>query len=153
MELVDDVGVRVYPVGRLDLNSEGLLIFTNDGEFANMFLHPSSGNIKVYEVHVDGNIQKSVELLKKPVTIFEDEGTKEIVVKAVDVDIISKTEVKGIINISIVEGRNRQVRKMCTQCGLKVTSLKRISISNVTLGTLKTGKWRHLTENEVKTLG
>jgi len=153
MELIADVKQRVYPVGRLDLNSEGLLIFSNDGEFANKLSHPSSEKVKVYEVNITGDIEKASELLQKPVTIYENDETKEIVVKAKHVEVISKIANKGLIKISIVEGRNRQIRKMCEQCGVKVLSLKRVSIAGVELGLLKPGKWRYLTENEVKLLG
>jgi len=143
MELVSGAEARVYPVGRLDLNSEGLLLFTNDGEFANRIMHPSFNINKAYEVKVRGDVQEAVRLLQMPVCI--DEHT----VRVVNVEIIEKTTSGGRITITISEGRNRQVRKMCIACGLKVDKLKRISIGELMLGDLKTGKWRHLTEDEV----
>ena len=153
MELVYDAGVRVYPVGRLDLDSEGLLIFTNDGEFANRLAHPSRKKEKEYKVRVRGDITKAALLLGKPITLHENDNTKTTVVKASCIEILSKSKEDGELKITIVEGRNRQIRKMCEICGLKVLSLKRVSIAGVELGSLETGKWRYLTENEVKILG
>jgi len=153
MELVYDVGVRIYPVGRLDINSEGLLIFTNDGDFANKLMHPSNEKVKTYEVHITGNVTEAVELLKKPVSISENDNTQTVVVKAAGVEVISQGSKEAVIRISIIEGRNRQIRKMCTACGVKVLSLKRISIDSIELGNIESGKWRYLTEKEVKLLG
>ncbi|MCL2627210.1 MAG: rRNA pseudouridine synthase [Oscillospiraceae bacterium] len=153
MELLSDVGTRVYPVGRLDLNSEGLLLLTNDGDFANTVSHPSNGKLKVYEVGVRGDIAKAIELLQKPVIIPENDDTTTAVVKAESVKLISKTASGGYIEIAIKDGRNRQVRKMCTVCGLHVINLKRKRIGDVELGDLEIGKWRHLTASEVKSLG
>jgi len=147
MELVAGAGVRVYPVGRLDINSAGLLLFTNDGDFANNVMHPSSGKQKTYEVDVSGDVRGAVKLLQQPIEI--DSHT----VLAVGVDLIKATDSGGIVRITIVEGRNRQVRKMCVACGVRVDRLKRISIDNLNLGDLKTGQWRHLTKEEVKSLG
>ena len=143
MELVSDAGGRVYPVGRLDLNSEGLLLFTNDGDFANAVMHPSYNINKTYEVKVRGDIKKSAELLRLPISI--DSYT----VHALDIKIAEETEKGGRLLIKITEGRNRQVRKMCAACGLTVDGLKRVSIGDLELGDLETGKWRKLTEEEV----
>jgi len=148
MDLVKDADSRIYPIGRLDLNSEGLLLFTNDGEFANKIMHPSYNKPKTYLVEVRGNIDAALELLRKPITI--DNHT----VCATSVDLENrKAGIGGILKITIAEGRNRQIRKMCTACGLTVKSLKRISIGSLKLDTLKTGHWRHLTDNEIIMMG
>jgi len=147
MELLANVGVKVYPAGRLDMDSEGLLLFTNDGEFANKIMHPSFEKQKVYEVEVNGDINTAVLNLKQPIEI---DGH---IVNAVDAVILNKTDIGGTLNITIAEGRNRQIRKMCAACGISIRSLKRISVGSVVLGSLKNGKWRHLTEEEVQSLG
>ena len=147
MDLVSDANAKAYPVGRLDMNSEGLLIFTNDGRFANNVMHPSNEKNKVYDVTVSGDIDTGVQKLQLPIKI------DDIHVKAVDVKALKTTDSGGIIRITIAEGRNKQIRKMCAECNLNVRRLKRISIGSVTLGTLKTGKWRHLTKEEVQSFG
>jgi 23S rRNA pseudouridine2605 synthase len=144
MELIRDAGTRIYPIGRLDLNTEGLLLFTNDGNFANEIMHPSFNKQKTYLVNIRGDITTAVELLRKPIII--DDYT----VCATAVEIVNKTENTGTIKIEIAEGRNRQIRKMCTACNLTVKSLKRISIGSLELGTLKPGHWRYLTDEEVE---
>ena len=146
LELTRDVGVRVYLVGRLDKESEGLILLTNDGDFANRIAHPSGEKVKVYRVEVLGDISKAYALLCEPVEI------DDYVVSAVSVEIISQKGNSGVISISIAEGRNRQIRKMCAVCGLKVVSLRRVSIGALELGSLPLGKWRHLTESEVEAL-
>lgn len=143
MELVSDVGVRVYPVGRLDMDSEGLLLLTNDGEFAQSVAHPSSGKTKTYDVQVEGNVAGAMRILRRPMMI---DGRK---VRAIEAKINSVTADRTIIRITISEGRNRQVRKMCSAAGLRVVSLKRVAIGSLKLGTLAPGKWRHLTGDEV----
>ena len=147
MELVKDAGSRIYPVGRLDLNSEGLLLFTNDGEFANKVMHPSYNKQKSYLVEAQGDIGTAIELLRKPLKIDDR------IVCAVSVELVDASSNRGVLKITIVEGRNRQIRKMCTACGLMVKSLKRILIGSLELGTLKTGCWRYLTDDEVNMVG
>jgi len=144
MELVKDVGIRIYPIGRLDFNTEGLLLFTNDGDFANKIMHPSFNKQKTYLVNVRGDIDAAIELLRKPIEI--DGHT----VRAADVESVDRKDNTGTLKITIVEGRNRQIRKMCNACGLTVKSLKRISIGSLELGTLKRGHWRYLSDNEVR---
>jgi len=146
MELIKDVHCRVYPVGRLDMDSEGLLLFTNDGDFANSIMHPSFNKQKTYEVEVIGDVCNAVDLLHHPVMI--DNKT----VRALRVSLLKKTDTGGILSISIAEGRNRQVRKMCFKCGVTVTSLKRTSIGSLELGDLQSGKWRYLNDEEVSAL-
>jgi len=147
MELVADLGVRVYPVGRLDYNSEGLLLFTNDGRFANAVSHPSGGKKKTYEVIIRGDAVKAAKLLSKPVSV---DGH---LLQAVNVLLVLESADGGVLEITIVEGKNRQIRKMCAACGVRVKALKRISVGSVELGSLETGKWRFLTEEEVRSLG
>jgi len=147
MELIADIDVRVYPVGRLDYNSEGLLLFTNDGNFANIVAHPSNNKTKTYEVQVRGDVNKAVKLLAKPVMV------DNVSVQAEHVELKTKTQDGGILEITIVEGKNRQIRKMCAACGVSVNALKRVSVGTLELGSLKTGKWRYLTEKEMRSLG
>jgi len=147
MELITGINGRVYPVGRLDKDSEGLLIFTNDGGFANSIMHPSFDKQKTYEVEVSGDVQNALKLLKLPVSI--DDYT----VQAHSVELSDINNGGGTLRISISEGRNRQIRKMCWVCGVSVKSLKRISIGPLKLGELKSGQWRHLTDEEVSALG
>ena len=143
-ELVKAAGERLYPVGRLDMYSEGLLILTNDGDFANTLMHPSSNFCKSYRTWVQGeDIGLAVEYLREPMEI---DGC---IVCAEDVDIEQVFPKTAVLLITISEGRNRQVRKMCEACGLKVTKLLRVSEGPLELGDLKTGEWRYLTENEV----
>ncbi|MDO4982384.1 MAG: pseudouridine synthase [Eubacteriales bacterium] len=146
-ELVSEIGTRLYPVGRLDMYSEGLLIMTNDGDFANLLMHPSHNFIKTYRTWVQGeDIGEAVEYLRQPILLDECE------VCAVDVDIEQVFFRSAILLISISEGRNRQVRRMCESCGLKVTKLMRISEGPLTLGTLPEGKWRYLTDTELDSI-
>ncbi|MCL2044921.1 MAG: rRNA pseudouridine synthase [Oscillospiraceae bacterium] len=146
ISLLDDVEVRVYPVGRLDINSSGLLLLTNDGSFANRMMHPSNMIEKTYELSVTGDIKRAVRLLKLPMEI--DNST----VQAISVKTINSNENSGILQITIREGRNRQIRKMCALSDLQVRSLKRISVGELMLGSLKTGKWRYLDKNELELL-
>jgi len=148
MELVDDVGVKTYPAGRLDVDSEGLLIFTNDGDFANKITHPSNKKHKSYEVIVSGDVPVAIQLLRQPINI--DDGR---CVTAENAELIESKPDGGILLITVIEGRNRQIRKMCSSCGLRVKKLKRISIGSLMLGDLKPGRWRHLTKDEVRSLG
>ncbi len=141
-ELVADCGVRVYPVGRLDMDSEGLLLFTNDGEFANILMHPKHEVQKTYLTWVEGFSEAALEKLKQPITLdgYRIRSPKVRVVKP------------GLLEITIHEGRNRQVRRMCDAAGMRVTRLKRIREGKLSLGDLPLGAWRYLTEEEVKNL-
>jgi len=132
---------RVYPVGRLDMDSEGLLLLTNDGHFANAVAHPSNNHAKTYEVSFHGETS-SVSLLRRPMEIDSYE------VCAAQVKLLERTERGGLLSLTITEGRNRQIRKMCELCGLKVLSLKRVSIGDLKIGVLKPGEWRNLTDDE-----
>ena len=146
ISLVQDVGHRVYPVGRLDMNSEGLLLMTNDGGFAYYVMHPSHNITKTYEVRVNGDTERAVLQLSRPIEVDSH------LVSAASVRLKKHTETGGVLSISVKEGRNRQIRKMCAKCGLDVLSLKRVSIGNIVLGSLKAGHWRHLTHEEQRSL-
>ena len=142
-QLVADCGVRVYPVGRLDMDSEGLLLFTNDGEFANRLMHPKHEVKKTYDVWVTGYSSGAEERLKMPIEL---DG---YLIKAPLVKLLSTENDKARLRVTIHEGRNRQVRRMCDAAGMQVTRLKRIREGNLSLGELPLGKWRYLTAYEV----
>ena len=146
-ELVSELGLRLYPVGRLDMNSEGLLIMTNDGELADRLMHPRGGAEKCYRTTVSGeDIPAAAEKLKESMLIdgYRTRGAR--------VEIERLTDAGGVLLITIGEGRNRQVRKMCEQVGLRVTRLCRISEGGLMLGELKSGQWRELTRAEIARL-
>ena len=142
-QLVADCGVRVYPVGRLDMDSEGLLLFTNDGEFANRLMHPKHEVKKTYDVWVTGYSSGAEEQLKMPIEL---DG---YLIKAPLVKLLSTENDKARLRVTIHEGRNRQVRRMCDAAGMQVTRLKRIREGKLSLGELPLGKWRYLTAYEV----
>ena len=147
MDLLTDVEERVYPVGRLDRNSEGLLLFTNDGEFANSIMHPSRHISKTYRVTVRPDI--SDEQLVKMSEGIEIDGKKTLPATVI---VKEKQERRVVLLITIKEGRNRQIRKMCEAVGLEVARLRRISIGPLKLGMLKPGTWRELTAEELRAL-
>ena len=148
-ELVQDVGAQVYPVGRLDKDSEGMLLLTNDGDFANAVMHPRKHIPKTYRVTVRSNIDDDqVARLEGGIDI-EGDGRETL---PATVRIIEKSAERSVFEIIIHEGRNRQIRKMCEQVSLDVIRLKRNAIGSVKLGMLKVGKWRELTEDEVHRL-
>lgn len=147
VELLKKIPARVYPIGRLDKNSEGLLLLTNDGEFANNIIHPSNNKWKTYRVTVKPVVTSNqIEDLCKSIVI-DGKKTKPAKVKLID-----NTAEKSILEISIQEGRNRQIRRMCEELNLEVLRLKRISIGNLVLGDLPLGKFRYLTTNEIESL-
>lgn len=147
MDLLDGVEERVYPVGRLDRNSEGLLLFTNDGQFANDIMHPSRHVTKTYRVTVRPDINEGqLTALSAGVEI---DGKVTLPANVVVKD---KQEGRVVLLITIREGRNRQIRKMCETVGLEVARLRRISIGPVKLGMLKPGTWRDLTAEELRAL-
>ena len=146
-ELVTDVGTRVYPVGRLDKNSEGLLIMTNDGEFANFMMHPKYKVEKVYRVTVKNSVtDEQVTDLASGVMI-DDRRTEPC-----EVVVLEKANERSVMQITLREGRNRQIRKMCESVGLTVSRLKRISVGPVRLGVLQPGEYRYLTAREIELL-
>ncbi len=140
LELVKDVKERVYPVGRLDRISEGALILTNDGAFANAMMHPSRHVPKTYRVTVRPDISaEKVDLLS---TGIELDGR---ITAPADVYVISREEGRAVLEVVLYEGRNRQIRRMCEAVDLEVARLRRIAIGSVKLGMLQTGDWRDLT--------
>ena len=142
VSLVEQLGIRVYPVGRLDMDSEGLLLMTNDGAFANAVAHPSGNLAKTYEARVRGDINAAASRMRLPMDI----GPHRVC--ALSVEVLEQSTGGGTLSVAIAEGRNRQVRKMCALCGLTVVALKRVSIGDLELGELGTGRWRHLTQEE-----
>ena len=148
-ELVQDVGATVYPVGRLDRDSEGLLLLTNDGAFANAVMHPRKHVPKTYRVTVRSSINDAQ--IQKLETGIDIEGDGRDTLPAT-VRVLEKSAGRSVFEITIHEGRNRQIRKMCEQVSLDVIRLKRNAVGSVKLGMLKVGKWRELTEDEVHRL-
>ena len=146
-ELVADIPERVYPVGRLDRDSEGMLLFTNDGDFANKIMHPKKDVYKVYRVTVRPAVTDEM------IAEFSDgmmlDGRKTA---PAEVRVISRQEGRVVLEILLREGRNRQIRRMCEMLGLEVARLRRVAIGQVKLGMLKKGDWRDLTPEEVKKL-
>lgn len=142
-QLVADCGTRVYPVGRLDMDSEGLLLLTNDGAFANAMMHPKHEVDKTYEVWVRGYHQAATALLSRAITL---DGYR---IKKPRVRLLRAEGDKGKYLVTIHEGRNRQVRRMCEAAGMTVTRLRRIREGTLELGDLPLGKWRYLTEEEI----
>ena len=147
MDLLEGVEERVYPIGRLDRNSEGLLLFTNDGDFANSIMHPSRHVSKTYRVTVrpDINDDQLVQLSEG----VEIEGKKTLPATVV---VKEKEPGRVVLLMTIKEGRNRQIRKMCEVVGLEVARLRRVSIGPIKLGMLKPGAWRELTAEELRAL-
>ena len=147
MDLLEGVGERVYPIGRLDKNSEGLLLFTNDGKFANSVMHPSKHISKTYRVTVrpDINDDQLITLSSG----MEIDGYKT---QPATVNVLSKEQGRVVLLITIKEGRNRQIRKMCEGVGLEVARLRRVSVGPIKLGMLKPGAYRNLTAEELRAL-
>lgn len=144
MELVSDCGAKVYPVGRLDMDSEGLLLLTNDGELANRLMHPSFEVQKTYRVLVDAmgeQLERAAARLREPMEIDGVTVTaKQILVQS------------AALEITIGEGRNRQIRRMCAAAGLRVQRLTRVAEGGLRLGDLRVGRWRRLTDAETELL-
>ena len=143
-ELVEDVPERVYPIGRLDKDSEGMLLFTNDGEFANFIMHPSHHISKTYRVTVRPDITDAQVVRLS--TGVEIDGKKT---SPAHVTVLEKEPGRVVLQMVIYEGRNRQVRKMCEAVGLEVARLKRTAIGPLKLGMLAPGKWRELRPGEI----
>ena len=146
-DLLEGVDERVYPVGRLDLISEGMILITNDGELNKRLSHPSTSLPKLYRVKVSSAVSdEQMEILSSPLEI---DGYRIQPVKVVK----STVDESGtVLKMTLVEGRNRQIRKMCEIAGLTVKRLSRVSIGNLKLDGLPVGKWRYLDENEIEYL-
>lgn len=148
MELVADAPRRVYPVGRLDKDSEGLLLFTSDGSFANRVTHPSGGVSKLYRVTVRPRAsEEQVAWLASGVKLDDGEVTRPATVR-----VIGEDEGRSVLEMVIKEGKNRQIRRMCEAVGLTVARLRRSAVGPVRLGMLKPGQWRELTKAELNAI-
>ena len=147
MDLLPDFGYRIYPVGRLDKDSEGLLLLTNDGSFTNCMTHPSHEYAKVYRVTVRPAVND--EILFNLRNGIEIDGRKTA---PCEVTVLTEEENRVVLEFILHEGRNRQIRKMCESQGLEVARLKRISIGPIKLGMLKQGDYKELSEQDVKKL-
>ena len=145
-QLVADCGTRVYPVGRLDFNSEGLLLLTNDGDFTKHMTHPSHQVDKVYDVWVTGYTPGGEQRLAKPIEL---DGYR---IKKPQVRLLNAEGDTARFRVTIHEGRNRQVRRMCEAAGMHCTRLRRIREGSLSLGDLPLGKWRYLSEKEIADL-
>ncbi len=146
-QLVEDVGERVYPVGRLDKDSEGLLLLTNDGDFANQVAHPKRHVAKTYRVTVRPSVTE--DQLNQLSTGIVIEGRRTAPAK---VRVLQQELGRVVLEIVLYEGRNREIRKMCEALGLEVARLKRIAVGPVRLGMLPQGKYRELTKEELRAL-
>lgn len=146
-DLVKDAGQRLFPVGRLDMNSEGLLIMTNDGDFANKLTHPSSHVNKTYRVTVKGSVEEEMLLSLREGIMLDGKKTLPC-----DVFIAERKTDRTVLIFIIQEGRNRQIRRMCEAVKLEVLRLKRTEIAGVKLGMLPQGSWRELNEKEMRHL-
>lgn len=146
-DLVADVGIKVFPVGRLDRNSEGLLFMTNDGEFANNLTHPSAHVNKTYRVTVKGEIDDEKLIALREGIVLDGRKTLPC-----DVFVAERKPDRTVLIFVIQEGRNRQIRRMCEEVKLEVIRLKRTEIAGVKMGMLPQGKWRPLNEKEMRRL-
>ncbi len=146
-ELLGGVNDRVYPIGRLDKNSEGLLLFTNDGNFANDIMHPSKHISKTYRVTVRPDVDDDILVQLSEGVVIDGRKTLPCTVIVLD-----KQPGRVVLQMTISEGRNRQIRKMCEAVGLEVARLRRTSIGPVKLGMLKPGTWRDLKPEELRAL-
>lgn len=145
--LVEDVGCRIYPVGRLDYESEGMLIMTNDGDLANKLMHPSHHIPKTYNVRLNTMITKDqLERLRSPMEI--DGYT----IKPVECKVLRAKNGYTVLEMILCEGRNRQIRKMCEQVGLEIDYLRRVAVGDIELGSLRAGKWDWLSKEQIEYL-
>ena len=144
ISLLSDLTARVYPVGRLDYNADGLLLLTDDGELTNRLTHPKHQIPKIYHVTVKGDITYEQQKKLSSALVID-----EYKIQTVKVEIIKKEPYTTTLKMTLYEGRNRQIRKMCALCGLEIKTLTRVALGNISLGSLPVGKWRHLTSTEV----
>ena len=166
-ELVADCGRRVFPVGRLDKDSEGLLLFTNDGTLTQQLLHPRHQVDKVYQVTVSGALEGAEERLSR-MRMLEGEPIQpaqvrrlsqkgetavlEVIIHPAQVHVLDQQPGRVVLQMTITEGKNRQIRRMCRQAGLSVLRLRRVQEHTLHLGNLPSGKWRYLTDEELQDL-
>ena len=145
-DLIDGCGVRLYPVGRLDLNSEGLLLMTNDGDLAYHLTHPSHSVEKEYQVRVTGPLEPALPMLRRPMTV---DGQR---FEGAQVRVLSRGAHSSLLSVVIRQGKNRQIRRMCQAAGLTVCRLRRVREGSLTLGELSPGQWRWLSREELEML-
>ncbi len=146
LELTADCGGRVWPVGRLDMDSEGLLLLTNDGDLTQRLIHPRHEVRKIYTVRIAGDSAAAAARLRSMDSL---EGER---ICRPQVRVLRAGEGQGVLSIAIHEGKNRQVRRMCAAAGCKVLRLKRVQEGAVKLGNLPVGAWRYLTAEEIRRL-
>ena len=146
-DLISGVGRRVYPVGRLDMASEGLLLLTDDGELTEQLTHPSHRIPKIYNVKLEGEITE--EQYKELLSPMEIDG---YTIEPVYSEVLSRKNGRTLLRMTLYEGRNRQIRKMCEKVGLEVRYLKRVAVGQLTLGHLKRGEWKYLTSEQISYL-
>lgn len=146
-ELVADVGKRIYPVGRLDLESEGLLLLTDDGDLTYKLTHPRHEIPKIYHVKLSGDVtEEEIEALSQPIEL---DG---YMTQPVEIELVSRRDNATTLRMTLYEGRNRQIRRTCAAQGFKVLRLCRVAIGDLKLGNLAPGKWRYLTRAQVEYL-
>lgn len=148
MELVGDIPARLFPVGRLDKDSEGLLLMTNDGEFANLMMHPSGGITKLYRVTVRPRADEE-QVLRLSQGVVLDDGTQTA---PCVINVVTDEPGRTVMEMTLREGKNREIRRMCEAVGLEVIRLKRSAEGSVKLGMLQPGQYRELTRQEVTAL-
>jgi len=142
-ELISDIGERIYPVGRLDLDSEGLLLLTNDGELANKLMHPKHKIPKIYHVLIAAKITpEQLKTLNEPMLI------DDYMIKPVQTEVIGEV----VLKMTLYEGRNRQIRKMCETANVRIVKLRRVAIGKIKLEGLQIGKWKYLTPEQINYL-
>ncbi len=147
-----DKSMRIYPVGRLDYNSTGLILLTNDGEFANKMMHPKYHVPKIYKVAVSQNVtEEMLNKLRSGVEIVDDKGYKVKTLPA-EVKVLKKHSNGTVLEFTLVQGIKRQIRLMCKSVGLDVKELERTQVGNVKLGNIRPGEHRTLTEKELNEL-
>ena len=147
LDLLKGISTRVFPIGRLDYDTEGLLILSNDGELTYRITHPKHSIDKTYRALVRGEADKS------DIKIFErGMAIEDYITAPAKMEIVRYSKGNSVIDITIHEGRNRQVRKMCSAIGHEVIRLRRIKIGDIGLGGLKTGEWRYLRDSEIRYL-
>lgn len=147
MDLIDGVHERIYPVGRLDYDTSGLLLLTNDGDFAFKLMHPGHEVVKTYQAKIKGTISENDISSFKHGIIIDGSRTAPAGIRHIE-----ELNGKSVVEIEIHEGRNRQVRKMCEAIGHPVVNLKRTAIGTVKLGSLPEGQWRYLSDEEINGL-
>lgn len=147
-DLLKGIDQRVYPIGRLDKNSEGIILLTNDGRFANDIMHPRKHVAKIYRVTVPSKVSEE-QIARMTVGIEIEEGVTTL---PCTINVLTEEQTRTVLEVIITEGKNRQIRKMCAAVGLEVSRLKRTSIGGVKLGMMKPGEYRELTAEEMRML-